>query len=113
MKLERISLRTIPLWVNTFDVAPLDVFVPSAGYGPPVSVESATHVPDDELEELLELELEELALLLELELELLELDDPPDDEELPPPQPATSAATPALPTHASALRRSRIWLEIV
>jgi hypothetical protein len=31
MKLDRMSLRTIPLWVSTLLVDPLDVLVPSAG----------------------------------------------------------------------------------
>lgn len=111
-KLDRMSLRTALDRVRTLEVAPLDVLVPSAGYGPFVSVGSATHVPDDELDELDELLLDELLELEELDELLLDVPDPP-DEVPPPPQPATSAAIPALPNQARALRRSMIWLDMV
>src|SRR5260370_35138237 len=77
-KLERISLRTIPLAVRMSLTTPLTEFVPSEGYGPLVSAGNAMQ---------LELELEELpleVLVLELELPL----------ELPPQAALTPAVAP-------------------
>jgi len=37
LKPARISLRTTPDWFSTLMMLPSCVFVPSAGYGPPVS----------------------------------------------------------------------------
>src|SRR6266700_3981886 len=87
-KLERISLRTIPLAVRMSLTTPLTEFVPSEGYGPLVSAGNARQ---------LELELPLDVLVLELELELpLE----------PPPQAAMTAAVAPESIHSSMRRRS-------
>jgi hypothetical protein len=120
MKLARMSLRTTPLCVSTFELAPLDELVPSAGYGPLVSDASATQVPLvlELLELLLEDEVEDALLEVEPVLEL-ELDEvvpvvvPVPLEPEPPPQLARSAVAPAPPIQAIALRRATTCLEMV
>src|SRR5882757_7151852 len=82
-KLERISLRTMPLTVRMSLTTPFTEFVPSDGYGPLVSAGNAMQ---------LELPLEVLVLELELPPEL-------------PPQAAMTAAEPES-IHRSIRRRS-------
>ena len=97
-KLLRMSLLTMPLDVRMLLVEPLEVFDPSAGYGPFVSVGSAMHalveLEEELLDVLLEDELEDELLVLLLSLE-------------PPPQDARKAAAPPEASQVNIWRRCR------
>jgi len=99
-KLLRMSLRTTPLCVSTFDTMPFTVFEPSDGYGPFVSVGSARHVPLV-VPELLP-DPDELPLDDEPLLDVVDDDDEPSP---PPPHAATSAAVPPAMSQLNTRRR--------
>jgi hypothetical protein len=97
-KLLRMSLLTIPLDVRMLLVEPLEVFDPSAGYGPFVSVGSSMHAVAELEDELLDELLLEDELEDELLVPLLSLE---------PPHAARNAAAPPEASQVNIWRRCR------
>ncbi len=99
----------MPDWVSTLTTLPLTEFVPSAGYGPLVSVAATVQLPEAELVEEEELLLDELDALDVLDA----LDDDDDEDEVvdvpdepPPPHAASTPPAPAPASRTSVRRRA-------
>lgn len=98
-----MSLRTTPVAVSAFDVTPEEVLVPSAGYGPLVSLEGTVQL-DDVLVEVGVGVGVAVAVAVDVDVEVTVVVVPEDEPSLPP-HPSRSALPLAEPNRANARRR--------